>query len=282
LWTSCKADKLCSLCTKVNELAHAGLRIVVAVGNQGPGPDTLTCPAMAYCAFSVSASETDYLPPGRMGRFLKRNLTGFYYYMGKGWTGTSVSAALVSGGVALLVSAFPDLRVAEIKDATKLTATRLGDEDGPREAHWYRAYKLIDHRRAGRTFDPDLGYKHYQAGLERGRLGDYAASIVELEAAVALAPTSATFYDDLGVAQLRVGDVERALVTFRESLRLHWKLVAAHYHFAWVLERQRRWRDAERHYAVALQFDPNNQGIKSNLERVQQLLRFEAAGAIVV
>jgi len=283
-WTSCKADRLCTLCTKTNELARAGLMIVVAAGNLGPGPDTLTCPAMAADALSVGASAVT--APGLVGGFLARHFTSFYYGLGEGSTGTSVSAALTSGGVALLVSAFPDVTLAEIKDATQTTATRQEGEDGPREVHWYRTYKLIDHRRRGQTFDPRLGYTHYQAGLELRKGGNDARSIAEFEAAVSLAPTSAYFYNELGRAYLAGNAIERSFAAFQEAVRLHWKLAAAHNNLALVFERLHRWKEAQAHYETALSFDPDSAQVQSNLERVRRVLGriqgLENAGAIVV
>jgi tetratricopeptide (TPR) repeat protein len=85
---------------------------------------------------------------------------------------------------------------------------------------------------------------------------------------------------------IAANDVERAVTAFQESLRLHWKLAAAHINLGLVLEHLHKWNDALRHYELAVQFDPEAQAARANLERLTQRLqaieRLRKAGAIVV
>lgn len=55
------------------------------------------------------------------------------------------------------------------------------------------------------------------AAIAEGRLADGESA---LERAVALAPERAELHDDLGTVRLRVGDLERALVSYNAALRL--------------------------------------------------------------
>ncbi|MEW6659564.1 MAG: S8 family serine peptidase [Thermodesulfobacteriota bacterium] len=198
-WCWCTHDKPCNLCAMVNEVADLGLIVVAAAGNLGPGIDTLTCPGNAAGAYTIGASGK--FPTSNWGRILEKYFPWLYYRLGEGSTGTSVSAALVSGALAILLSGLPDLKFNEIKEAIGITATLL--QDGVREGHYYRAYKLLQHKRLGKPFDPDRAKKHYETGLQRRSNGEDKESIEEFEKAVELAPTSFIFYNELGLAYLR-------------------------------------------------------------------------------
>ena len=254
--TWCTPERLCSLCLKTNEVVSLGLVAVAAVGNWGSGLHKITCPGNATEALTVGALESR--------SWLNPTLAG------KGHSGTSVSAALVSGGVALLCSALPDLEMSDIKEALAITVTRL---DAPTNAvghgkpHYYRAYKLLQHKRAGLAFDPIRALEHFEAGKSLEASGNIEESLQELEKAVALAPTSSTFHDTLGFAYLNQGHSERALELLREAVRLWFESVSAQFNLGTALQQVGYPEEAARHYWYARKLDPELDKLLDDLDQ---------------
>lgn len=268
-WCWCTHDKPCDLCAMVNEVADLGLIVVAAAGNLGPGIDTLTCPGMAVGACSVGASAKR--PANKWGRLLEKTIPWLYYRLpGEGHTGTSVSAACTSGGMALLLSALPNLKSREIEEATRITATQL--QDGALETHYYRAYKLLQHKRSGKPFDPDRATQHAERGLYLRAQEEHKESVGEFEKAVELAPTSSDFYGELGIAYLQINDLENALAALQESVRLHWKSAISHNNLGAVLERMGQLNEAFRQYNLAVQMDPECEEAATNIGRLTQMI----------
>ena len=100
---------VCDLCAAVDQAYHAGIYVVVAAGNTGPGPDTLTCPARAHWALASTATlplaVNDYWETHKLHRFWATQVTGAF----KRSYGTSYSAGYLSGAAALHFEAFPKL-----------------------------------------------------------------------------------------------------------------------------------------------------------------------------
>lgn len=272
-WCWCTFDKPCNLCSKINEVVDLGLIVVAAAGNLGPGLDTITCPGMAVGAYTIGALE--HFPKNKWLRLLRKTIPSLYYRLGRGHSGTSVSAAMVSGGIALLLSALPGLTLKEIREAIRVTSTRLSaspHEVGAGYGHYYRAYKLLLHNRTDKLFDPERAIQHFEAGQVHCKKGNIKESLREFENAVELAPTSFAFYNDLGLAYLQENDLEKALSSLLESVRLHWRSAISHNNLGAVLERMGRKDEAVEHYRIAIQIDPGLEQAAYNVGRLMRII----------
>lgn len=261
-WTWCTMEKPCSLCSKTNEVVASGLIVVAAAGNRKISlprlsHDTLKCPGNAKDAYTVGAVGRS--PKNRRGKILRKILPSFYYRSESSHTGTSVAAAFSSGGMALLLSAIDDLSMSEIREALDITATPLiGDPraTGTGQVHFYRGYKLLLHKRAGKLLDPELAYYHFLTGLGLRQAGNTRKSLSEFQRAIALEPTNQLFHNELGLAYLDGHMLWRALESFREAVRTGWQSAIPHDNLGLTLERLGRKEEALKHYEVALQLDP--------------------------
>jgi len=129
----------------LQSLRAAGILPVFAAGNLGPDPETSASPANNPGAFAVGAVDgsdamyslssrgpsacdqslfPDVVAPGVSIRSADKQ--GGYRL----WDGTSLAAPHVSGGLALLLDAFPDLSVDEQEQALITSAVDLGDPGG--------------------------------------------------------------------------------------------------------------------------------------------------------
>lgn len=128
----------------LQNLVAAGITPVFAAGNSGPGTNTSMSPGNNPSAFSVGAVDnTDVIAsissrgPTSCGRsseasypalvapgvtIYSSDIYGGYYES----TGTSLAAPHVSGGLALLLSAFPNLSVADQEVVLTTSAHDLG------------------------------------------------------------------------------------------------------------------------------------------------------------
>ncbi|MBC7234782.1 MAG: S8 family serine peptidase [Chloroflexi bacterium] len=148
----------------VRALREAGILPVFAAGNAGPGPATSTSPANYPEAFAVGATDErerlyegssrgpaacggeekifpDLVAPGVLVR--TTGLQGGYTYE----TGTSMAAPHVAGGLALLLSAFPDLDADEQAELLRRTAADLGPPGADNESGYGRLDLLAAYRR---------------------------------------------------------------------------------------------------------------------------------------
>lgn len=121
----CSKTKRCVLCSMVNEAVSKGIVVVAAAGNLGPRLGTVTCPGSAEKAITVGSTWT-----GEEARWwessnrIKRWWGEVSGEFGKAF-GTSYSTAYVSGGVALLLSAFREAAPDEIKRAILESSSKL-------------------------------------------------------------------------------------------------------------------------------------------------------------
>ncbi|OMD43260.1 hypothetical protein BSK56_24500 [Paenibacillus borealis] len=156
--TSCEDDLLCQA---VEKAVKAGLTVVIAAGNSGPGRRTIESPGVSPSSITVGAVDdrrtlpqgddqiTDFssrgpAPGGRRkpdivapgetiislrspGSQLARQYP--YLRIDKQYfvlSGTSVSTPIVSGAAALLLQRSPSLSPSQVKTALKRNAFRLG------------------------------------------------------------------------------------------------------------------------------------------------------------
>lgn len=156
--TSCKDDPLCQA---VEKAVQAGLTVVIAAGNSGPGPKTIESPGISPSAITVGAVndmrtltqkddrvtfyssrgpapggkvKPDITAPGEAvislrapGSLLARrspqeSVGKFYYRL----SGTSISAPVVSGAAAQLLQRYPCMSPRQVKASLKKHAFRLG------------------------------------------------------------------------------------------------------------------------------------------------------------
>ncbi len=168
----------------VNAVWDNGIVVVVAAGNNGPGPMSISTPGISRKVITVGSSDDnvtvevfgnrakdysgrgptpycikkpDIVAPGsniiscNISRYLLRGRNGGIHYnsaenpmMYTIKSGTSMATPVVSGAVALLLSAYPNLRNREVKLMLRNSAVDLGQ-------HWEKqgwgllnARKLID------------------------------------------------------------------------------------------------------------------------------------------
>ncbi|MNI46894.1 Serine protease AprX [compost metagenome] len=156
--TSCKDDLLCQA---VDKAVQAGLTVVIAAGNSGPGRKTIESPGINPAAITVGAVDDrrtltqkddritfyssrgptpcgkikpDITAPGESvislrapGSQLARRFP--YMRIGKQYfvlSGTSVSTPIVSGAAAQLLQSCPSLTPGQVKARLKRNAFRLG------------------------------------------------------------------------------------------------------------------------------------------------------------
>ncbi|MDL1909169.1 hypothetical protein FBQ81_00535 [Chloroflexi bacterium CFX6] len=140
-------------------LRAAGILPVFAAGNGGPYANTSYSPANNPSAFAVGAINNNSSIYGLSSRgpttcggssgvfpelvapgvnILTTDLAGFYTTA----SGTSLAAPHVAGGLALLLSAQPDLSVSQQEDALRLSAFDLGAA-GPDDIYGYGRINLL-------------------------------------------------------------------------------------------------------------------------------------------
>lgn len=140
-------------------LRAAGILPVFAAGNGGPYANTSYSPANNPSAFAIGAINNNSSIYGLSSRgpttcggssgvfpelvapgvnILTTDLAGFYTTA----SGTSLAAPHVAGGLALLLSAQPDLSVSQQEDALRLSAFDLGAA-GPDDIYGYGRINLL-------------------------------------------------------------------------------------------------------------------------------------------
>ncbi len=165
----------------VNAVWDSGIVVVVAAGNNGPGPMSISTPGISRKVITVGSSDDnmtvevfgsrtkdysgrgptpycikkpDIVAPGsniiscNISRFMTRNKNGSIKYnlsdtpmMYTIKSGTSMATPVVSGAIALLLSAHPELSNREVKLMLRNSAVDLGQ-------HWEKqGWGLLNIRR---------------------------------------------------------------------------------------------------------------------------------------
>jgi serine protease AprX len=146
LGTSGSSDGTDSASQAVNRAHQAGILVVVAAGNSGPGQKTIGSPAAATQAFTVGAMadpsdrgfflasfssrgttadgrvKPDIVAPGYNVTAPRANSTNGYV----SYSGTSMATPFVAGTAALIHDANPSLTPDQIKSMITSTATEFG------------------------------------------------------------------------------------------------------------------------------------------------------------
>ena len=208
----CDNETPCELCQVVARHTANGKLIVVAAGNRGP--ETYCCPANAEGVLAVMASRFE--DQIELGHGIKRWwLKTIGHTVGD--SGTSISAAMVTGQIATLLSAFPDVTMQEIIQAS--------EKQGPTDQsltnfHVYRMYKAICHLRTGAS--------HPGGNVEElKRRADDAEQKGQLDTCIGIwrniietMPWAAGAYVELSRLYLLQRDYEHAVLASEEAVNL--------------------------------------------------------------
>ena len=95
--------------------------------------------------------------------------------------------------------------------------------------------------------------------------GDLDAAIIEFREGLRLAPELASLHDGLGSALSAKGEQDAAASEFREAARLDPNLAAIHHNFGQALAAKGDLNGAIREYRRALRLSPNLPGVQENL-----------------
>ncbi len=237
----CSSAAPCRACLSLRQAVDQGRIVVAAGGNQGEKSGAITCPAAESRALLVGATVG---PQGSSA--YDRNVPVHTE------TGTSVSAAMVSGGITLLLQALPGLTLAEIRAGLSTTATLLPSAPqgaaGAGRAHFFRAFRYLEHRRCGGQADVAaaerlaneilhaLGLSTADAALPTLDPAVTAAAIERVQRAIQLAPWSGAHHLWLGLL-LEQQNAAASLLAAEEAVRLDWSAADTHALLSRVLRR---------------------------------------------
>jgi len=121
--------------------------------------------------------------------------------------------------------------------------------------------------------EPEFGEAHYQLGLALARAGrqkDAAAELQRGRDLIAAGQREQTLRLEMdeGKAALDKGDVDLALVKFRQAARLRPDLAEAHYQLGLALARKGELDSARDAFRMALKVNPGHDGAKRDLDRL--------------
>jgi Flp pilus assembly protein TadD len=111
------------------------------------------------------------------------------------------------------------------------------------------------------TADPNHIEAHTLLGWIHSEVrGDFDSAIREYAKVVELRPDSPEAYNNLGVAQKKKGELDRAADSFNRALALKMNYAAALSNRGWVFVEQNKWAQARRDFEQALKINPADDG----------------------
>lgn len=164
------ANSICEkdpLCRAVKKAVEAGLIVVVAAGNSGPGKGTILSPGTSVNAITVGAVDDkrtidpfdDTIAPfSSRGPTLEglrkpdlfapgvniNSISNKYLDSYSSLSGTSMATPLVSGAIALMLNKDKDLKPEEVKDILVKSCIKLEDPSGNQEFDLLNLKLLFD------------------------------------------------------------------------------------------------------------------------------------------
>ncbi|MGA9275521.1 S8 family serine peptidase [Ilumatobacter sp.] len=235
----CTEAAPCRACMSLRRAVDDGWIVVVSAGNQAETSKSITCPAAESRGLVVAATTG---PQGSS----RLPADGPVHTE----TGTSITAAMITGAIASLMQAFPTLAMDELRDALAATSTRLPlappGSAGAGRPQFFRIMRYLQHGgrnggydvRAAETFANDAvrGLSAHSAEHPIPDHTDDESAVARelLERSVRLAPWSGELHLWLGLV-LERHDRDAALEAARESARLDWSQPGVHDLFSRLL-----------------------------------------------
>ena len=110
---------------------------------------------------------------------------------------------------------------------------------------------------------------HYRAALALLRSEQFEKALVELDAAIALAPKYGDLHNFRGVALCELGRVDEGIAAFREAVARNADHTIARLNLAFALLRAGQFKDAEHALEAVLELDPSQSVASAKLEELR-------------
>jgi tetratricopeptide (TPR) repeat protein len=108
-------------------------------------------------------------------------------------------------------------------------------------------------------------------GLRTRQLADEGRVLAGSAYLGAVVPESADVYNDLGIAYAARGQLDAAILQFRQALRLDPDAAGTHWHLGAALAERGALQEAEEHLRTSVQRDPGNEAARHDLDAVLAL-----------
>ena len=122
---------------------------------------------------------------------------------------------------------------------------------------------------------------YYREGLELLRLGNYHEALTSFRLAQRDAPQDPAVLQQIAITYTRIGMTEEACRTYRSVLAHDGAASGAHYGLAFLLLREGRREEAERHLRAFLDSPPGGAEAQRHIEHAREALTELEAGASV-
>ena len=128
--------------------------------------------------------------------------------------------------------------------------------------------------------DPANGYAHYDLGNLLLNKGHFAFAASHLEESIRRLPDNAEMFsvrviahNNAGYALHKAGRQDEAIAHLQEALRMKPDYARAHYTMGLVCVDKKDAAGARKHFSEALRLDPQNQGARAYLEKLNPMMR---------